>query len=150
MSQLDSKYAHIGISFKCPNGHTIKRDFPHVQSHDGYKIVNAQVFDLRCDTCGWEGSMTGSKRENLWTIKAFRLFAHGYEMVVSQDSNGKWRGFFGKPGDRRGWEAVTSAGELTETKLSVCHQVEALAITEGIPVMDACNEALSAWTEVLD
>jgi hypothetical protein len=70
MAKLDSKYVHIGISFKCPNGHEIKRDFPHVQSHEGHKIIDAQQFEgLHCDICGWEGSLPGSKRANLWEIE---------------------------------------------------------------------------------
>ena len=82
--------------------------------------------------------------------KAYRLFAHGYKMIVSQELSGKWMGFFGIEGDRRGWEAVTNPGGLEETKLAVCRQVEALAITRGQTVVDACAESLSAWTEVSD
>ena len=51
-------------------GHEIKRDFPHVQSHEGHKIIDAQQFEgLHCDICGWEGSLPGSKRANLWEIE---------------------------------------------------------------------------------
>jgi len=80
----------------------------------------------------------------------YRLYAHGYEMVVSQDKNGKWWGFLREEGAAGLMSATTGPGELAETKLAVCRQVETLAIVAGQSVIDGCTESLSSWREISD
>ena len=79
--------------------------------------------------------------------KKYCLKAHGYDLVVSQDQNGKWWGFLREQGEAGLMPAVAAGGELTETKLAVCRAAEALAAAYGQSVIDSCTESLSLWKE---
>jgi hypothetical protein len=81
-------------------------------------------------------------------MKKYRLYAHGYEMVVSQDQAGKWWGFLRKEGDSGLMPAVIASDDLTETKLALCRQAETLAIVYGQSAVDACTESLPMWKEI--
>src|ERR1700721_3347194 len=62
----ESNIVTVEVTFSCPTGHNIKRQFTHDQHPGGHRLIEDQRFDgLHCEVCGWTGDKLGKEANDV-------------------------------------------------------------------------------------
>lgn len=77
----------------------------------------------------------------------YKLRAFGYEVRASQDQSGYWDGSY-RVGGTGAFTLVISHADLNETKIGICHYVQALAGQVDENGTNPCAKAVDDWKPI--